>query len=59
MTQRLDKVKRDKVQGPNSKLDTNEFKAQNKHKQSSPDKIRRLQPYYGVSLGINNNLIKG
>ena len=41
MTQRLDKVKTDKVRGPNSKLVTNGPEAQNKH--SSPDKIRRLQ----------------
>ena len=43
MTQRLDKVKTDKVRGPNSKLVTNGPKAQNENKHSSSDKIGRLQ----------------
>ena len=44
MTQRLDKIKRDKVQNPNSKLVTTGPKAQNeKKKHSSPNKIGRLQ----------------
>ena len=43
MTQRLDKVKTDKVRGQNSKLITNGPEPQNKNKHSSPDKIGRLQ----------------
>ena len=43
MTQRLNKVKTDKVRGPNSKLVTNGLEAQNEKKHSSPDKIGRLQ----------------
>ena len=43
MTQRLVKVKTDKVRDPNSKLVTNGPKAQTENKHSSPDKIRRLQ----------------
>ena len=43
MTQRLDKLKKDKVRGPNSKLVTNGPEAQNENKHSSPDKIGRLQ----------------
>ena len=43
MTQRLDKVKTDKVRDPNSKLVTNESDAQNENKHSGPDKIGRLQ----------------
>ena len=43
MTQRLDKVKTDKVRDLNSKLITNGLEAQNKKKRSSPDKIERLQ----------------
>ena len=43
MTQRLDKVKTDKVRGPNSKLVTNGLEAQNKNKHSNPDKIGCLQ----------------
>ena len=42
-TQRLDKIKTDKVRGPNSKLVPNGFEAQNENKDSSPDKIGRLQ----------------
>ena len=42
MTQRLDKIKMDKVRGPNSKLVTNGSNAQKENKHSSPDKIRRL-----------------
>ena len=42
-TQRLDKVKMDKVRGPNSNLATNGPKAQNKNKHNSPNKIWRLQ----------------
>ena len=41
MTQRLDKVKRDKVRCPNSKLVKNGPETQNE-KHSSPDKIGRL-----------------
>ena len=43
MTQRLDKLKIDKVRGPNSKLVTNGPEARNENKHSSPGKIRRLQ----------------
>ena len=43
MTRRLDKVKTDKVRGPNSKLITNGPEVQNENKHSSPDKIGRLQ----------------
>ena len=43
MTQRLDKVKTDKVRGPSSNLATNGPEAQKENKHSSPDKIRRLQ----------------
>ena len=43
MTQRLDKIKTDKVRGPNSKLVTNGPEAQKENEQSSPDKIERLQ----------------
>ena len=43
MTQRLDKNKKDQVQGLNSKLVTNGPEAQNKNKHSSSDKIGRLQ----------------
>ena len=43
MTRRLDKIKTDKVRGPNSKLLTNGPEAQNENKHSSPDKIGRLQ----------------
>ena len=46
MTQRLDKVKTDKVRGPNSKLVTNGPEAQNENKHSSLDKIGRLQTIY-------------
>ena len=42
MTQRLDKLKKDKVRGPNSKFVTNGPEAQNKEN-NSPDKIGRLQ----------------
>ena len=48
MTQRLDKVKTDKVRGPNSKLVTNGPEAQNKSKHSSPDKIGRLHSLYNT-----------
>ena len=43
MTQRLDKIKADKVRGPNSKLITNGPETQNENKHSSRDKIGRLQ----------------
>ena len=43
MTQRIDKVKMDKVRGPNSKLVTNGPEAQNESKHSSLDKMGRLQ----------------
>ena len=43
MIQRLDKVKTDKVRDLNSKLITNGPEAQNENKDSSPDKIGRLQ----------------
>ena len=42
MTQRLDKVKSDKVQGPNSKLVTHGPEAQKENKHNSPNKIGRL-----------------
>ena len=43
MTQRLDKIKTDKIRDPNSKLVTNGSEAQNENKHSSPDKIGRLR----------------
>ena len=43
MTQRLDKVKTNKVRGLKSKLVTDGLEAQNLNKHSSPDKIKRLQ----------------
>ena len=46
MTQRLDKIKTDKVRGPNSKLVTNGLEAQNENKHSSSEKIGRLQRSY-------------
>ena len=47
MTQRLDKIKMDKIRGPNSKLITNGPEAQNENKHSSPDKIGRLHTLIG------------
>ena len=55
MTQRLDKVKMDKVRGPNSKLVTDGPEAQNENKHSSPDKIRRLQGTIGITVSIKHN----
>ena len=49
MTQRLDKLKKDKVRGPNSKLVTNGPEAQNENKHSSPDKIGRLHLIFHFS----------
>ena len=43
MSQRLDKVRTNKVRGPNSKLVTNGLEPQNENEHSGPDKIRRLQ----------------
>ena len=43
MTQKLDKLKTDKVQGPNLKLVTNGPETQNKNKHNNPNKIGRLQ----------------
>ena len=45
MTRRLDKVKMDKVRGPNPKLVTNRPEAQNENKDSNQDKIWRLQMF--------------
>ena len=53
MTQRLDKVKTDKVRGPNSKLVTNGPEAQNANKHSSPDKIGRLHYQFSVKLSFS------
>ena len=39
MTPRLDKIKTDKVRGPNSKLVQMGPRPKNENKQSSPDKI--------------------
>ena len=39
---RLDKIKTDKVRGPNSKPVTNGPEAQNENEHNSPDKIGRL-----------------
>ena len=49
MTQRLDKVKMDKVQDPNSKLVTNGSEVRNENKHNSPNKIRRLQRSHSKS----------
>ena len=42
VTQGLDKIKANKIRGPNSKLDENGPETQDKNKHSSPDKIGRL-----------------
>ena len=43
MTQRLGKIKMDKVQDPNLKLVTNGPESQNENKRNRLDKIERLQ----------------
>ena len=45
MTQRLDKVKTDKIRDSNSKLVTNGPEAQKETEHSSPYKIGRLQRF--------------
>ena len=57
MTQRLEKVKTDKVRSPNSNLVTNGPEAQNENKQNSPDKIGRLHTAY-LNLIINTKRLK-
>ena len=59
MTQRLDKVKTDKVWDPNSKLVTNGPEAQNDNKHSSSDKIGRLQISLWFSKGISCSSLSG
>ena len=55
MTPRLDKIKTDKVRGPNSKLVQMGPRPKNENKQSSLDKIWRLQ--YRFRTGVMRMLI--
>ena len=57
MTRRLDKIKTDKLRGPNLKLVTNGPEAQNENEHGSLNKIRHLQVVKSLSIAYWGTMV--